>query len=292
MGKIWALIAALFFAGASVTHAQGQVARDPFNGKFGVMELAPPPAEAARLAMLMGEALARLEPQRPGQGDVYLVVASLWNDGVFEREAAQAEAILRAHLGAQGRSIVLSAGGQGERRYPAATPNNLAAALGRVGALIDAEEDLVVVFLTSHGLPDGSVALREANRLTATMRPAHLRDNLEQAGIRNRVVIVSACYSGAFIAPLADERSIVLTAAAPDRTSFGCEPDRDWTFFGDAYFNQSVRNGGSMLQAFDRAKEMIAGWERDRRLSPPSNPQRFVGARAAALLAEAERAAR
>lgn len=291
MRRLGLLLAAFAFSLIAPASAQQQP-RDPFNGQFGIVALARPPAEAARLAQLMGEALDNLQPQRPGQLDVYMITASLWGDPVFEREATQAEAILREHLGAEGRSIVLSAGqGFGERNYPSATPDDIAAAIGRVGAIIDSNEDLVVLFITSHGSPDGSVALREHNRLGASMRPTHFRDMLTAAGIRNRVVIVSACFSGAFIAPLMDENTIVLTAAAPDRSSFGCQPQRDWTFFGDAYFNQ-VRENSSMLEAFDDAKVLIERWEREQNLSPPSNPQRHVGARAADMLRRAERAAR
>lgn len=289
MGRAWVLIAALFAFVAGPAAAQQ---RDPFNGQFGAVELARPPAEAARLARLMGDALAALEPQRPGVPDVYLITAALWSDPVFEREATQAEEILRAHLGAEGRTILLSAGGQSERNYPAATPNNIAAAIGQVGSLIDPAEDLVVVFITSHGSQDGSVAFRENNRLGASMRPAHLRDMLAQANIRSRLVIVSACFSGAFIAPLMDDDTIVLTAAAPDRSSFGCQPQRDWTFFGDAYFNRGIREGGTILGAFDDAKRLIARWEREQNLTPPSSPQSFVGPRAADLLSRVERRSR
>ncbi|MEZ6022844.1 MAG: C13 family peptidase [Hyphomonadaceae bacterium] len=291
MTRVWLLIAALWAGVAVAGPAGAQQQRDPFGGQFGVVEIAPPPPEAARLAKLMGDALDNLAPQRPGQTDAYLIVASLWGDPVFEREAAQAEEILRQHLGAEGRSIMLSAGGQGARNYPAATPENISAAIGQVGSLIDPEEDLVVLFVTSHGSPDGSIALRENNRLGAAMRPTHLRDMLVQANIRNRVVIVSACFSGAFIAPLMDERTIVLTAAAPDRSSFGCQPQREWTYFGDAYFNHAVRGGASLVTAFDQAKTLIERWEREQNLTPPSNPQRSVGTRAAELLRQVERAA-
>jgi hypothetical protein len=282
----WALI-----AGPSVAQQTGQQ-RDPFNGQFGAFEVASQPREAAHLATLMGDALDGLAPQRPGQLDVYLITASLWSDPVFEREATQAEAILREHFNADGRSIVLSAGGQAERRYPAASPGNIAAAIGQVGSIIDPNEDLVVVFITTHGAQDGTAVIRETNRLTAGLRPAHMRDMLSQAGIQNRVVIVSACYSGAFIAPLMDENTIVLTAAAPNRTSFGCQPSRDWTFFGDAYFNHAVRGGASLVPAFDEAKVLIERWEREQNLTPPSNPQRHVGSRAADMVRQAERNAR
>jgi hypothetical protein len=119
-----------------------------------------------------------------------------------------------------------------------------------------------------------------------------LRDLLNAAGIRNRIVIVSACFSGAFIAPLMDDNTIILTAAQHDRSSFGCQPQRDWTFFGDALFSHNLRNGEPLLEAFDRAKVLIERWEREQRLTPASNPQRSVGARAAEMLRRAERAAR
>lgn len=292
MKRVWLVIAAACVLASAPASAQtGGPQRDPFNGAFGVVEVVRPPAEAAQLAANMGNALAALQPQRPGQQDVYMITASFWSDPVFEREATQAEEILRGRLGADGRSIVLSAGGLPERRYPASTPNDIAAAIGRVGSVIDPNEDLVVIFLTSHGSPDGSIAIREHNRLGASMRPTHLRDMLASAGIRNRVVIVSACFSGAFIAPLMDDNTIVITAAAPDRSSFGCNPQRDWTYFGDAYFNR-VRNGASLLNAFDEAKTLIERWEREQNLTPASNPQRYVGSRAAEMLRRAERQAR
>ena len=177
--------------------AQQQASRAiPFNGQFGALEIASQPREAARLAKLMGDALDGLAPQRPGQLDVYLITASLWGDPVFEREATQAEAILREHFDADGRSIILSAGGQGERRYPAATPDNISAAIGQVGSIIDPNEDLVVVFITSHGAPDGDGRDPRKQPPDGRPAPAHMRDMLSQAGIRNRVVIVSACFSG------------------------------------------------------------------------------------------------
>src|SRR5688572_8926109 len=137
MIKAWALALAMLAGLIAPAAAQQGQQRDPFGGQFGAMEIALPPREAARQAALLGDALAAIQPQRPGTLDVYVVVASFWGDPVFESEASQASDILKEHFNIQGRSILLSAGGpMGERRYPAATPNNLYAALGRVGSLI------------------------------------------------------------------------------------------------------------------------------------------------------------
>jgi hypothetical protein len=135
------------------------------------------------------------------------------------------------------------------------------------------------------------------------LRAVHLRNSLQAAGINTKLVIVSACFSGHFILPFSDANTVVLTAAAADKTSFGCEPSRDWTFFGDALFNHALRGGGSLMSGFDEALTLITKWETDLHnnwlaLSPaqrqrqpeiiPSNPQSSVGDNAAAVIAKAE----
>jgi len=282
-------------------HAQ----RDPLGGQFGAMEAALPPILAADDAVKMGEALAKLPAQRPGVTDTYILSASFWDEPVFEREAREAAAILARRFDAAERTVVLSAGvgpGQG-RAYPAASPNNFNAVLGRFGKLIDPNEDLVVVFVTSHGGQDGAVAMQEKGRVGGALRALQLRTSLQQAGIRTKVVLVSACFSGHFILPFSNDDTLVLTAAAADKPSFGCEPSRDWTYFGDALFNHALRGGASLLDAFDQARGLITKWEEDlhakwlalpaaqrqRDQEPlPSNPQRNAGDRALAVVAKAE----
>jgi hypothetical protein len=305
MLKGLARIALLAMAVAGAANAQGPQQRDPLNGQFGAMEIAMSPAEAAADAMRIGEALARLPPQRPGVVDTYILSASLWDEPVFENEAREAASILARRYDAAERVITLSAGrGPGAARtYAAATPNNFNAALGRIGRLADPNEDLVVVFFTSHGGPDGAVAMQEKGRLGGSIRALHLRNSLQQANIRSKLVIVSACYSGYFILPFSNDDTVVLTAAAADKTSFGCEPSRDWTYFGDALFNHALRGGGGIVDAFDQARGLITKWEGDllaqwkaqpasvraREPAPePSNPQNNVGDSALARIAKAE----
>jgi hypothetical protein len=179
MKRAWVVVAALLACAVGPAGAQQQPVpqstRDPFNGQLGSVEIVRPPAEAARLARLMGDALDGLQPQRPGRLDTYVISVGFWGDAVFENEARQAGEILGDHLGAEGRTITLSAGGHPQRTFPAATPDNLSAAIGHIGSLIDPNEDLVVVFLTSHGSPDGSVGIRENNRLNSAIRATQSR---------------------------------------------------------------------------------------------------------------------
>jgi hypothetical protein len=304
MVKGLVLAAGLAALAAGVAHAQGPQ-RDPLNGQFGVMEVAMSPAEAADDAMRMGDALSKLPAQRPGVVDAYVLTASFWNEPVFENEAKEAAAILARRYDATERTIVLSAGrGQGQPRvYPSASPNNFNAALGRIGKLADPNEDLVIVFFTSHGGQDGAVAIQEKNRMFGALRAQQLRTSLQAANIRSKLVIVSACYSGYFILPFSNDDTVVLTAAAADKTSFGCEPSRDWTYFGDALFNHGLRGGAGIMDAFEQARGLITKWENDlhaqwqgqpasvraRQPEPqPSNPQKNAGDGALARIAKAE----
>jgi hypothetical protein len=87
----------------------------------------------------------------------------------------------------------------------------------------------LVLYLTSHGRDDGAISIRERDRRDGLLRPNTLRTALDDSGIRRRLVIVSACYSGSFVPALGTDDTIVVTAAAFARTSFGCEAQRDWT---------------------------------------------------------------
>ena len=111
---------------------------------------------------------------------------------------------------------------------------------------------------------------------------------LNASGARYRVVIISACYSGVFARALADRRTLVITAAAPDRPSFGCEDGATWTYFGDAFFNQALRGARTLDDAFCRARDIVARRER-REGFEPSEPQMNGGSEVLKLLGGARR---
>ncbi|MFX5602815.1 hypothetical protein ABTD90_19915, partial [Acinetobacter baumannii] len=71
------------------------------------------------------------------------------------REAAR---VLARRYDAAGHTIVL-AGSDGTRDsdLPMGSPDNLSAALARVAELMDHDEDVLVLYTTSHGAPLGIV---------------------------------------------------------------------------------------------------------------------------------------
>src|SRR5215217_282250 len=83
---------------------------------------------------------------------------------------------------------------------------------------------------------------------------------------------------------LADRRTLVITAAAPDRPSFGCEDGATWTYFGDAFFNQALRSARTLDEAFCRARDIVTKRERKEGFEP-SRPQIAGGSEVLPLLA-------
>jgi hypothetical protein len=226
-----------------------------------LMIVAAPAAEQGR-----GETV-RLSPQRPGITDSYILSFGLWGpQSVFESEARGAARVLESQLDAKGRSVVRF----NTKTRAGASPAALLAAAEAVGRTIDPSEDVVILVLTSHGAPEGIGVV--AGRRAALMRPEDVARLLDATGARHRVLIVSACYSGIFARALADRRTLVITAAAPDRPSFGCRDGATWTYFGDAFFNRALKAEPRLDRAFDRARDLVTARETRERFDP-SHPQ-------------------
>ena len=86
-------------------------------------------------------------------------------------------------------------------------------------------------------------------------------------------------------------RTIVIAAAAADRTSFGCSNDSELTYFGEAFYRDALPGARSLREAFDRAKAAIAAREQREHVTP-SNPQAYFGAEIEAKLAAMDASAR
>ena len=233
---------------------------------------------------LMEEAIARLAPQVRGETDVYAIGIAGWaGQDVFIKELAGALAALGNVLPVRDRTLRLVNHADTVERTPVALRANFAAAVRAVGRIMDKEEDVLLLFITSHGSPDG-VALRLPGLISTGLAPEDVADVLEREGIRNRIVVVSACYSGVFVKPLANDNTIILTAADEKSSSFGCSSEREWTYFGDAFFNQNLRPDVSIEEAFLNTKVTIGQWEARDGLTS-SNPQGHFGSLLMARLA-------
>ena len=194
---------------------------------------------------------------------------------VFAQEIGLAAKQVAQRYGAGERQILLVNDRRDLEKYPLATPRALRHTLVSLGKVMDAD-DVLFLSLSSHGDEDATLSISNSGMMPGELDSTQLADALRESGIRWKVVVLSACHAASFIDALADDHTIVLTAAAADRTSFGCTDDRDLTYFGEAFYRDALPKAASLHAAFDAAKAAIAQREKAEGIEP-SNPQASYG---------------
>jgi hypothetical protein len=226
---------------------------------------------------LLEQTLKNLDGNRPGVADLYLLAVGGYGlERVFLNEVEYVRDLFDERYDTHGRSLVLVNNVETLDRYPLANRHNLQDSLDAIGKQMDPEEDLLFLFMTSHGSSSHRFSVSFGPVPLDDLTPQQVRQALDDAGIRWRVIIVSTCYSGGFIEPLKDPYTLVITAAAPDRQSFGCHAASEFTDFATAYFKHALKQQRDFIQAFDLAAAWVAEKEQ-REKRQASQPQRFVG---------------
>lgn len=245
----------------------------------GAEKLPPVESEEVMAAQprLLFEALTGLEEREPGKSNLYFVgFAGDAAQDVFRNDMEAAQEVVDAQLGTDGRSVILVNSPKTVLDAPLATLTNLQASLTTLGKLLDADEDIAVLYLSSHGSADHQLFVNFPPLKLQQLTPIGLHRMLQESGIKFKVVIVSACYSGGFVEPLKDPDTVVITSSRADRTSFGCDNGSEFTYFGQAYFQEALKKTTSLLDAFELARAAIAAREGAEGLTP-SEPQIYVG---------------
>jgi len=159
--------------------------------------------------------------------------------------------------------------------YPFATKRNVKTVLARIARRAD-KNSLVLLLFTSHGSP-GEIAIKTGyGEYKETLSATDLEEYLEALRPIPTIIFISACYSGSFLPALARENRIIMTSSAKDRSSFGCSPDSDGTYFIQALFPKDLDPSTSLFMMFARARANVAEREKSRKLRP-SQPQLFIG---------------
>jgi hypothetical protein len=260
-----------------------------------------PPAQAARAPALaeervfhlqgelLGRALEALAPGQPGETELYFVgFAPDGSQDVFLREMRTVRAVVEKAYGAAGRTLVLANGDGALEELPLATVSNLRRALAGVAARMNPEEDVLLLYLSAHGDAQFRLSAHQPPLRLAQLNPTALARMLQDAGIRWKAIVVSACHGGGFIEPLKDAGTLVIAAARSDRSSFGCEHGRESTYFGNALFGEGLARTRSLAEAFRHAREAVAKQEAAEGLTP-SEPQMWAGEAIGARLKALER---
>lgn len=227
-------------------------------------------------AMIDAQVHALSEHSPSGAQGYFLGFAGVGEERVFAQEIQLAEQRLGARFNLAHRSLLLVNDQRDLTTYPLASVAALRYSLKALGKVMD-DDDVLFLSLSSHGWKDATVAISNAGMRPDALSAKQLAQMLDEAGIRWRVIVVSACYAGSFIKPLADDHTILITAAAKNRPSFGCGADSELTYFGEAFYRDALPDAPSLRQAFEVAKLDVSAREKAEG-ERPSNPQSWFGA--------------
>jgi len=221
--------------------------------------------------------IAQFPAETSAAGRVYFLgFAGYGEERVFAEEIKLAAHNVGEKYGSTHRTVLLLNDRRDLVTYPLASESSLRYALGALARVMNHHEDTLFLVLSSHGAQDGTIEVSNEGMEPQALRPETLAELLAESGIRWNVIVVSACFSGAFVKPLADDHTIVITAASRYRTSFGCSDTRHLTYFGEAFFQNALPDSAQLRDAFETAKKEIRRREKEEDVRS-SQPQGFFG---------------
>lgn len=194
------------------------------------------------------------------------------------------ERVLGEHFGGPEHIRVLSNSRYSIEDYPMASTTALRKMVNGIENVLDTEEDILLIYITSHGGPKRIVVNSQNFRLSA-LTAESLKEILAETKARWKIVIISACHSGSFLEALSSDDTLVLTSASADRSSYGCGKKSDLTYFTKALVKNQLEHGVPLVEAFQSAQEEILALEKEEGLEP-SLPQIHSSAGVVARLSE------
>ena len=232
---------------------------------------------AAAQRDLIDAQIAHFPAETGSEAHVYFLgFAGYGEERVFAEEIKLAAKIVGEKYGSASRSVLLLNDRRDLSTYPLASESSLRYALNALGRVMNRDEDVLFLALSSHGSRGATIEVSNEGMEPQTLGAVTLADLLAESGIRWKVIVVSACFSGAFVEPLADNHTIILTAASRSRTSFGCSDQRDLTYFGEAFYRDSLPGSTQLRAAFETAKQEIRRREKEEGVRA-SQPQSYFG---------------
>jgi len=231
---------------------------------------------------LINEQLNHLEDNREKINDIYFVgFAPYADEDVFMNEATYVRNLFDLQYDTLNRSILLVNNLKTLDIYPVATLKNLESTMNRIASIINPEEDIVVLYITSHGSQDHRILMNfdEAKRSGIDIEDIDaeaVKQLFEKNNIKWRIILILACFSGGLIDTLKNENTLIITSARTDRASFGCGHDGDFTQFGEAFFKDNLNYSKDLISAFEHTRPQIEALEKKMDFLP-SEPQIFTG---------------
>ena len=220
-----------------------------------------------------------------GYSVFFVGFAGVSSQKVFAEEIKLAAHVVGERFDSDARQLLLINDHRDVDSYPLASVSALRYALAGIAGKMNLQRDILFLALSSHGSEEPLLSVSNGILPLEQLSADELASALHDSGIRWRVIVISACHAGAFIEPLKDADTVVITAAAADRTSFGCSDDRELTYFGEAFYRDALPRAKSLQDAFALTRSAIAARERAEKVTP-SDPQAYFGPGIAQRLAQ------
>lgn len=225
----------------------------------------------------LDDALEEVAPSDGAAPEIFFVgFAGVAEQKVFAEEIQLAARVVGTRYGSASRQLLLINDRRDLETRPLATVSGLIYVLQGLAQKMDVDRDILFLSLSSHGSSDPELSVSNGSLPLEQVTADNLSTALRDSGIKWRVIVISACYAGAFIEALKDEHTAIIAAADADRTSFGCSDDRDLTYFGEAFYRDALPGADSLQQAFGLASLEISKREQQEDVTP-SKPQAFFG---------------
>lgn len=202
--------------------------------------------------------------------------AGVASQRVFAEEIKYGAKIVSSRFNVKDRQLLLLNDRRDLTTFPIGTVTSLSYGLKLIGQKMDPDRDILFLALSSHGSADPEISVSNGTLGLQQLTGENLSVALQASGIKRRIIVISACHAGAFIPALRNPDTIIITAAAADKTSFGCSDDRDLTYFGEAFYRDALPKAQSLQDAFDQAKKAIVIREAQEH-QKVSDPQAYFG---------------
>ena len=228
-------------------------------------------------ADLLNKGLMAVKPGRKGIADFYFIgFGSTFDEDVFRKEIEVVSKLFNERFDSGGRSINLINNPDTVLTTPIATVTSLTRALEEFGKKMNLEEDILFLYITTHGSKQHELSVKFWPLTLGDITPHELKRMLNKSRIKWKVIVISACYSGGFISHLKDDYTLIITSSDSTHASFGCGTQSEFTYFGQALFDQALRKTYSFPKAFNEAREIVLKLEKDEKRTE-SNPQFVMG---------------
>lgn len=223
--------------------------------------------------VLLEKSWQSLKANDPNKVDLYFLgIGGDGSQAVFRREINFVKRHFDSRFKTAGKSIALINAKQTIEEIPLATVTSITKSLKKIAEKMDVENDILFIYMSSHGSKKFKFSLHQPALKLPDISAETLHTILDDLPIRWKVIVVSACYSGGFIPALKNNKSLIITAAAAEKTSFGCSNEAEFTYFGEAYFKDALSQTNNFETAFGIAKKIVKEREKAKDYEH-SNPQ-------------------